>query len=154
MKTLTLREGLIQTQIGSDLLIYDVMNENFYAFNETASRIMNALQYCLPYKKFISVIYDYFSDTDNDKIRKKINSEVETFLKTLKNENIVQETLPSQINPLACSNSNIQFKTPHFNKYSKQWLKKNHPAAFYSIGFGDTWGPGGDRPHPLKKSKL
>ncbi|WP_369764957.1 hypothetical protein [Flavobacterium sp. WC2429] len=147
MKSLTLREGLIQTQIGADLLIYDTKNETFYAFNETASKIVNGLQYCVPQKDFIELIGGYFS-TDSTTSILQVKTKVTDFLDRLLAENLLKEADSSSSSFSNTMLSNVEFKNPHFNKYKKDWLKLNHPGAFYSVTFGDTWGPGSDHPHP------
>lgn len=147
MKCLTLREGLIQTQIGSDLLIYDTKTEIFFAFNETASKIVNGLQYCVPQKDFIELIGGYFR-IETSANASRVKSKVSDFLDQLCEENLLKEVDSSSSSFSNTMLSNVEFKNPHFNKYTKDWLKSNHPGAFYSVTFGDTWGPGSDRPHP------
>ena len=135
-ETLVLRNGLIKSDVGSSLILYDVKSETFYAFNETAADILNFMKYNLPLSEIKEKVQKYF-DTKNVK---EFDKDFDEFVHNLKKLDFLAKTDIVNKDYVQCNiTHSSKYLKPIHKEYSKKWMKENHPATFNDVSFCDTW---------------
>ena len=138
MSTITLRNGLVKSTVGNSIMIYDIKGEMFYAFNDTASMIIDLMEFNVPISQIKKTLSKYFTNSDIGTL--ELN--VDDFIKTLEKLNFTEKTEIVNTDYVQCSITNsTEYSKPSFKEYTKEWLLENHPGTFYNLTFSDRWGP-------------
>ena len=136
--TFTLRNGLVKSTIGNSIMLYNIKNEVFYAFNETASAILELMYHNLSLPELKYKVGEYFDIKNLDEFSK----DFERFLYTLFEMGFIQQTDIVNKNYIQCQFTNLSdYSKPVYKEYTKDWLVANHPGTFYNLCFSDTWSP-------------
>mgnify|MGYP000262363731 CR=1 FL=1 len=64
MSTITLRNGLVKSTVGNSIMIYDIKGEMFYAFNDTASMIIDLMEFNVPISQIKKTLSKDFTNSD------------------------------------------------------------------------------------------
>lgn len=136
---MTLRNGLIKSEVGSSIMLYDLKGEIFYAFNETASMVIDLMGFNVPISQIKKTISAYFNNVSIDELDKNIDD----FILKLKSLDFIEETSIVNNDYVQCQITNqSKYLKPDYKEYTKEWLLENHPGTFYNLSFSDRWGPG------------
>ena len=144
METVVLRNGLVKSSVGNSIMLYDVKNENFYAFNGIASMIIDLMGYNLSIEKIKSTIKEYYKVTDQG----AYSADFDNFIKDLGTLEFLIKTNIVNNTYTQCDFTNVsEYEKPSYKSYTKAWLLEHHPGTFYNLCFSDRWGPSGPVDH-------
>jgi len=138
MKAYICKAGIIQAKVGHEYFIYDVLNENFYSFNKTASFLMELIFSVADEKTIFEIMTRIYSKTFPELVSKSVYGLLDELLK----EGLIKETSVNKRTELNYYKGlTAKFVKPSYKKYSKKYLVENNPEIVKQVCYVDRWNP-------------
>lgn len=134
--------SLVESDVGSNLLLYSPSKELFYVLNIPAKFFWLLYTETKKQQRALDAVSEYYDQGfDLGTARIDCKSIIEEFKK---HELLVPRPtgvgFPPIPNVTATKAKNSIYEEPEVRIITKEWMIKNHPATFHlGNGFGDTW---------------
>lgn len=139
--------AVVEMEVGNSLLIYNQLQESFHALNTTARIIWRCSCSDITFGDYIDLLRKEMSLPPNLSV---IANDLIDMINELyscglfvKDSKIAGKTGDYHLRQdFPIENKYLQYKSPMIKSYSMEWMKENHPSAFYSLSrYEDTWDP-------------
>lgn len=138
---------LIQSDIGTGLLLFSQTSDSVYYINVAGKIIWNALD---PKATVTSITTDLRKFFNGQFDQQTVEADLLDFLGKLKDTGLLLSSASTRSGfptnrsiKLSQSQQDVDYEAPSFKEYTSAWLEQNHPQAYFSVKFSDTWGPAG-----------
>ncbi|WP_124920744.1 hypothetical protein [Burkholderia sp. Bp9099] len=137
---------LREIEVGDQILLFDPVADNFHAINLAGKLIWLEAKRRSPVQAYAKTIASFFGGKASD-----YQADVEAALKMFIDNDILVPASNKSPAPapgdvhLEPHGHPLTYEPPAVKTYPAAWMKKNHPSAFLSVRFSDTWSPACDK---------
>ncbi|WP_143218536.1 hypothetical protein [Achromobacter xylosoxidans] len=137
---------LREMEIGDQVLLFDPIQDCFHAINLAGKIIWLEAKRGTPSQAYAKTIASFFGGQASD-----YQADVEAAVKAFTASGIFVPADSKSIAPVSREidmephGHPLTYERPEIRTYPADWMKTNHPSAFLSVKFSDTWSPACDK---------